>query len=80
MTETQGKKPRPRDIVVLTEVPPGLLDNLPIEDQQAIFKIVGKPILLSDYDDYGRTELEFKGSSGVVHFIYVSPSFIRTAN
>jgi hypothetical protein len=80
MTETPDKKPNPRDKVVLTEVPPGLLNDLPIEDQQAISEIVGKPILLNDYDDDGRAELEFRDSSGVIHFIYVNPSFIRAAN
>jgi hypothetical protein len=80
MTETPDKKPKPRDKVVLTEVPPGLLADLPIEDQQAISEIVGKPILLNEYDEDGRAELEFTDSSGVIHFIYVNPSFIRIAN
>jgi len=38
--------PEAGDTVVLTELPPGLLDGLPLEDQRAISAIVGKPVLL----------------------------------
>jgi hypothetical protein len=63
--------------VVLIEVPPGLLDGLPTEDQEAISGIVGKPIVLNEYEDDGRAELEFKDAEGNFHYIYVSPDFIR---
>ena len=33
---------KPGEWVVLKEVPPGLLDDLPLEDQQAIVEVVGK--------------------------------------
>ena len=72
-------KPKPGDTVVLTAIPPGLLDNLPIEDQRAISEIVGKPVRLNEYADEGRAELEFTGRDGEVHFVYVSPNFIRAA-
>jgi hypothetical protein len=72
-------KPKPGDTVMLTEVPPGLLDNLPIEDQRAISEVVGKPVRLNEYDDDGRAELEFTDRDGNFHFIYVSPKFIRGA-
>ncbi len=72
-------KPKPGDPVVLTEVPPGLLDGLPMEDQRAISEVVGKPILLTEYDDEGRAELKFTDRDGVIHFIYVSPNIIRAA-
>ena len=62
--------------MVLTEIPPGFLDDLPTEDQRAIKEVVGKPILLNEYDD-GRAELEFTDASGVIHFIYVNPGAIR---
>jgi len=39
-------KPVPGDIVVLVRIPPGLLEGLPQEDQNAIAVIVGKPVLL----------------------------------
>ena len=54
---------------MLIEVPPGFLDGLPTEDQQAFRDIVGKPIRLNECDDNGRAELEFTDASGVVHFI-----------
>lgn len=63
--------------MTLTEVPSGLLDNLPMEDRRAISEVVGKPIVLNEYDEDGRAELQFKDNQGVIHFIYVSPDFIR---
>jgi len=38
-------------MVVLTSIPPGLLDGLPQEDQNAIVAIVGKPVLLVEYEN-----------------------------
>ena len=72
-------KLKPGSVVVLTALPPGLLDGLPEEDQRTISEIVGKRILLVDYDDDGRAELEFKDSQGIIHFIYVASEFIRPA-
>lgn len=79
MTDTQDNKPKPGDTVLLIRVPPGLLNDLPVEDQRAISQVVGKPLILNEYDDHGRAELEFKDSVGVIHFIYVKPEFIRAA-
>jgi len=76
MTDAQDRKPKPGDMVVLTEVPKGLLNGLPIEDHKAISEIVGKPSLLTKYDSYGRAELKFADSEGVIHFIYVNPTVI----
>jgi len=73
------RNPIPGDNVVLVEVTPGLLDGLPKEDQQAISEIVGKSVRLNEYDDRGRAELEFIDGEGTIHFIYVSPDFIRIA-
>ena len=56
-----------------------MLDDLPPEDQQAITNVVGKPILLNEYDDTGTAELEFKDRDGQIHFIFVAPEFIRAA-
>ena len=78
MTDTY-RKPMPGDPVVLEEVPQGLLDGLPKEDQQAISEIVGKPIRLNKYDEDGRAELEFTDQLGVIHFIYVRPESLRPA-
>jgi len=49
------------------------------EDQQAIREIVGKPVLLTEYDDAGRAELEFNDSDGQTHFIFVAADFIKAA-
>jgi len=45
--------------VVLKALPQGFLDDLPVEDQEAISKVVGKTIALNGYEDDGRAELEF---------------------
>ena len=62
--------------MVLNGLPPGFLDDLPLEDQDAISKAVGKPITLNGYEDDGRAELEFEDTQGVIHIIYVDPKFI----
>jgi len=55
MADAQDNALSPGDMVVLTQLPPGLLHGLPVEDQRAIFEVVGKPILLNEYDADGRT-------------------------
>ena len=73
---TSRMKPNPEEMVVLTAIPQGFLDDLPEEDQQAIREIVGKPVLLNEYDDAGRAELEFNDRDGQPHFIFVPADFI----
>ena len=77
-------KPCPGEPVVLTSVPPGLLDGLPPGDQSAIVAIVGNPVLLVDYDEDGRAELHFDGPFdgraghySHTHSIWVAPQFIE---
>jgi hypothetical protein len=77
MTNAENGRPRPGSPVILTKAPPGLLDDLPMQDRRAIAEAVGKPIVLNEYGEDGRAELEFKDSEGVTHFIYVKPDFIR---
>jgi hypothetical protein len=55
--------------VVLKALPPGGLDDLRVEDQEAISKAVGKPTILNGYEDDGRAELEFTHTEGVIHII-----------
>lgn len=74
------KRPEPGEHVILTQVPLGLTDGLRMEDQRAIYAAVGKKALLNSYDDSGRAELEFRDKHGVVHYIYVSPDVIKSAN
>jgi hypothetical protein len=72
-------KPKPGEKVVLTSLPPGFLDDLPVENQEAIRQMLGKPVRLNEYDVEGRAELEFTDSTGQIHFVYVSPSVIKVA-
>ena len=74
---SERKRPRPGDTVVLAEVPLGLLDGLPIEEQRAISEMVGKAVRLNEYDELGRAELEFTDRDGQIHFLYVSPDLIK---
>jgi hypothetical protein len=39
--------------------------------------MVGKPILLIDYDEIGRAELEFKDKNETLHHIRVKAEFLR---
>ena len=73
------RKAKPGERVVLTELPAGLVDGLPAEDQRAIAEIIGKPVLLEGFDDDGRAELEFVDSEGTIHFIYVDRKLIKPA-
>jgi hypothetical protein len=76
MDTSQTRNPKPGESVVLLEIPPGLVDGLPSEDQEAIVEAVGKPVRLNDYDEIGRAELEFTDRNGVFHRISVRPQFI----
>ncbi|HEV2116366.1 MAG TPA: hypothetical protein VGR48_10100 [Terriglobales bacterium] len=71
-------RPPTGNMVVLKELPPGLIDGLPREDQIAISDVVGKEVLLVEYDEDGRAELEFTDPHGVIHSIYVDPRYIAT--
>jgi hypothetical protein len=71
-------------MVSLTSIPPGRLDGLPHEDQNAIVAIVGKPVLLVGYDEDGRAELHFDdpfdgrpGDCSHTHSIWVAPEFVE---
>ena len=70
---------QPGSFVILTELPAGLLDGFPTDDQAAISEIAGKPVRLKGYHDLGRAELEFGDRHGIIHFIYVNPVLIRVA-
>ena len=69
---------KPGRLVILTSVPPSLLQGLPKEDQLAIKSIVGHPVTLAGYS-YGQAELEFIDSQGDGHTIWVEPDLIRPA-
>jgi hypothetical protein len=73
---TGANRPQPGDRVLLKGVPPELPEGLPQEDQVAIAEAVGTVVLLLQYDEDGRAELEFTDQEGVIHFIYVAPVFI----
>jgi hypothetical protein len=74
----------PGETVVLTTIPPGLLEGLPQEDQNAIAAMIGKLVLLIGYDEDGRAELHFDDPFDTrtdhyshSHSIWVAPEFIQ---
>lgn len=79
MKRSRIAKLKPGARVVLTELPSGFLRGLPKPDKKAISEIIGKPVQFIQYDSDGRAELEFTDRLGVIHFIYVKPSFIGPA-
>ena len=58
-------------VVVLRELPPGLIQGLLRNDQIAISDVVGKAVLLVECDEDGRAKVEFADPHGVIHSIYV---------
>jgi hypothetical protein len=76
----KSKLPEPGTKVVLRAIPPGLLTDLPASDQSAITQVVGESVLLVEYDELGRAELEFVDSRGTIHYIYVKPEFISSVS
>jgi hypothetical protein len=68
--------PRVGELVILKELPKGLIGGLPAEDQDAIIEIIGKPIRVTGYEEDGRVGLEFKDSKEVIHVIFVSPKLL----
>jgi hypothetical protein len=69
---------KPGAQVILTSVPPSLLQNLPEEDQDAIRAIVGQPVTFTGYS-WGQAELEFTDHEGAGHSIWVDDALIRSA-
>jgi hypothetical protein len=68
-------------MVVLVGLPPGFLDDLPLEEQLGISEMVGKPIKfcgITSTSSWERAELEFSDRKrGMNHTLYVDPSYIR---
>jgi hypothetical protein len=81
----KDKQPEPGDMVLLVGLPPGFLDDLPLEEQSAISGMVGKPIKFIEITGFTyrgerveRAELAFNDyEHGMGHTLYVDPSFIR---
>ena len=69
-------RPKVGEKVVLLGVPPGFVDDLPRSDQLAITAAIGTMVLLLDYDDDGRAEVEFIEADGAIHSIFVDPKYI----
>jgi hypothetical protein len=79
MKHLSRNHPKPGTRVVLAKEPPDLLYGLPVNERNAISEIIGKPVLLVDYDADGRAELEFTDRNKTLHFIYVDPIYIKAA-
>ncbi len=64
--------------VVLTSIPPGLLDGLPLEDQESILALLHEPALLDGYIG-GLAEVTYEDREGYSHCIWVDPRYIALA-
>jgi hypothetical protein len=64
--------------VILRALPPGLITDLPEEDQAAIRAIVGGPVTFVGLS-YGQAEIEFFDRQGDGHSIWVDESFLDRA-
>ena len=69
------------DVVVLTHLPEGWLDDLLPEDQAAITAIIGRPIQFSEYDaaHEGYVEVVFVDDRRHIHYVNVRNEFVRRA-
>ena len=86
VTSNEHEQPQTGEQVILVGLPPGFLDGLAEEDRRAITAMIGKPVMLLGYDDYGDAELEFADPFDVdadperhyshTHTIWVAPEFI----
>jgi len=73
-------------MVLLVDLPPGFIDDLPLEEQVAIRDMVGKAVRLLEITTFTfrgerveRAELEFSSRiSRMNHTLFVDPRFIRT--
>lgn len=64
--------------VILRPLPPEVIASLPMEDQQIISTVVGRPIaFFNKYERDGRAEIEFVDRDNATHFIYIDPTLIK---
>ena len=77
MKYSNNPLPKPGSKVIVATEPPNLYLGLSAKNQTAIAEILGKPVLLVDYDADGRAELEFRDRNKSIHFIYVDPIYIK---
>jgi hypothetical protein len=57
--ESRKRNPKRGSQVILTKLLSGFTDDLPLSDQKAISRIVGKSVQFVGFTRDGRAELEF---------------------
>jgi hypothetical protein len=80
MTDTPDKRFKRGDTVILLALPPGFMDDMDIEDRQALSEAIGSQVVFNEYGDIERVELQFTSQDGVLHFIWVEPRFIKAVD
>lgn len=64
--------------IILQPLPPEVIDTLPMEDQQLMSAVVGRPFLFFNrYERDGSAELELVDSDNTAHLIYVDPRLVK---
>jgi hypothetical protein len=60
--------------------PKELISGLPASDQSAIQAIVGKVMIVKNFDKYGHAELRFRDKHKIIHYIWVRPSALQVVS
>jgi hypothetical protein len=72
--DANGKQLGSGDRVKFLFAPEELVDGLPAADRAAIEGVVGDELELTGFDEYGHAEVDFRGTDGTSHTIWVRPS------
>jgi len=80
MTDTPEKKFNCGDAVILMALPQGFIDDMDLEDRQALSEVIGSQAVFKEFDEIGRAKLQFTSRDGHLHFIWVEREFIRAAD
>lgn len=65
------------DHIRIIEIPEGLPEGLPEEDQVAIYAQVGKVLVVQGFEMDGSAELEFVDDAGHIHTIWINPNYLE---
>ena len=58
----------------------GVIDLVTRGPSRALYaRVIGTEVLLMEYDEDGRAELEFTDDAGIIHSIFVDPKYIDAA-
>ena len=80
MSDTPENTFKRGDTVRLLALPSGFMDDMDIEDRQALTEAVGSQVVFNECDDIGRAELQFTSRDEHIHFIWVESKYIEAVD